>query len=260
MVGPFIFFDHLGPVTFAPGQGMDVRPHPHIGLATVTFLFEGAIGHRDNLGSVQVIRPGDVNWMTAGSGIVHSERTPPDVRISGGPIEGIQCWVALPLKHEQTSPTFVHHPAHTLPEFSVEGVRLRLLAGSLFNKKSPVHSFSDIIYVDAQFSASQRLNVPAERREIGVYVVHGQVKVAGQTMAEQSLAIGQPGEDLLIEAESSARVMILGGEPFGETREIWWNFVASSNELIEQAKKYWAENKFSKVPGDEAEFIPLPKD
>lgn len=260
MVGPFIFFDHLGPVTFAPGQGMDVRPHPHIGLATVTFLFDGAIGHRDNLGSVQVIRPGDVNWMTAGSGIAHSERTPPDVRTTGGAIEGIQCWVALPLQHEQTPPTFAHHPSATLPEFSIDGVRLKLLAGSAFGRQSPVHTFSDMIYIDVQCAAGQTLTIPAGERELGAYVVHGHVKVSGHVLSEKSLAIGHPGDDLKIEAGSAARVMIIGGEPFGETREIWWNFVASSKELIEQAKKDWTDQKFRRVPGDEDEFIPLPKD
>lgn len=260
MVGPFIFFDHMGPAEFAPGQGMDVRPHPHIGLATVTFLFDGAIMHRDSLGSKQIIKPGDINWMTAGSGIVHSERTPDDFRATGGKVEGIQCWVALPKEHEETEPTFVHHPGATLPHFDQSGVKLRLLVGSIFNQISPVHSFSDIVYLDAVFPANTSLEVPAEIRELGAYVVYGDIAVNGKAINAKSLAIGKAGQDLHLKAKTASRVMIIGGKPFGETREIWWNFVASSKELLDRAKQKWLEQKFQKVPGDDQEFIPLPND
>ncbi len=258
MVGPFIFFDHMGPARFAPGKGMDVRPHPHIGLATLTFLFDGAIMHRDSLGSEQVIRPGDVNWMTAGSGIVHSERTPAEERAKGHAIEGLQCWIALPKGHEETAPSFFHHAEASLPRFSHDGVDCRLLVGDAFGKKSPVASFSDTLYLDARFAAGGRLVIPAGKRELGVYVIAGDVRVADQPVPVNSLAVGHVSDDFEIQAGSAAHVMILGGEPLGETREIYWNFVASSKERIEQAKNAWKEGRFAKVPGDSFEFIPLP--
>lgn len=259
MVGPFVFLDRMGPSTFAAHTGLDVRPHPHIGLATVTFLFEGAIFHRDSLGSEQVIRPGDVNWMIAGSGIVHSERTPTDLRQTGGRLDGLQCWIALPKEQEDRQPAFFHHPARSLPSFTVEGVSLRLLAGDLFERRSPVQTISDTLYVDAHMPKGSRLTIPAGRRELGVYVATGKIRVEGETPPAQSLTVGNPGESLIVDADTDARVLVIGGEPFGETREIWWNFVASSKERIEHAKVAWREGRFPSVPGDDREFIPLPE-
>lgn len=261
MVGPFVFLDHMGPAAFAPGEGIDVRPHPHIGLATVTFLFEGAIMHRDSLGSEQVIRPGDVNWMTAGSGIVHSERTPAELRKTGGKLDGMQSWIALPKAHEEVEASFYHHPGRTLPKFEVDGVSLQLLIGKAFGKESPVKALSDTIYLDVQMPKGTRLVIPqadADRRELGVYLAGGKVTVEGDDVEERALMVGRLGANLTIEAKATSRVMILGGEPFGETREIWWNFVSSSKERIEKAKADWSAGRFPKVPGDDQEFIPLP--
>jgi redox-sensitive bicupin YhaK (pirin superfamily) len=260
MVGPFIFLDHMGPAEFSPGQGMDVRPHPHINLATVTYLFEGAIFHRDSLGFAQVIRPGDINWMTAGSGIVHSERTPQELRDKGSRINGIQCWVALPVSHEETEPTFQHHPEASLPSFSVNGVQVRLLLGDAFGHRSPVRVFSDIIYLEVQLPAGKELIVPAGQRELGVYPAQGSIQVNNQVLPQGSLGIGGVGVHLHLRAESTSRLMVIGGEPFAEGREIWWNFVSSSTARIEKAKMDWAAGRFPKVPGDEEEFIPLPEE
>ena len=259
MVGPFTFFDHMGPADFAPGQGMDVRPHPHIGLATVTYLFDGAIGHLDSLGSNQVIRPGDVNWMTAGRGIVHSERTPPDIRRAGGRVDGIQCWLALPRAAEEVEPSFVHHPGATLPELAIGGATLRLLLGDAFGKTSPAKLHCDTLYIDAKMPPSARVEFPAGSRELGVYVASGAVKINGTVAAPLSLTIGYVGQALTVEATTTSRVMVIGGQPFGEAREIWWNFVSSSKERIEKAKGDWREKRFGPVPGDESEFIPLPE-
>lgn len=258
MVGPFIFFDHMGPATFAPTQGMDVRPHPHIGLATVTFLFEGAILHRDSLGFVQEIRPGDVNWMIAGSGIVHSERTPPSLRQTGSRVEGIQCWIALPQSDEETAPAFFHHPAATLPEFKIGDVTLRLLAGSAFERQSPVRTFSDLLYLDVNMPAGAQLTVPAGERELGVYLARGSVLLGEEPLAAKSLAVGKVGEDLSIKAEAASRLMLLGGTPLSEDREIWWNFVSSSKARLARAKVDWKAGRFGTIPGDDQEFIPLP--
>lgn len=260
MVGPCIFFDHLGPVEFRPGSGMDVRPHPHINLATVTYLFDGAILHRDSLGMEQVIRPGDINWMTAGAGIVHSERTPSDLRASGSRIDGIQVWIALPREHEETEPSFEHHAAAVVPRFEVGGVTLRLLVGTAFGKQSPVTSFSDIVYLEAIMPRGTRLEVPAGTRELAAYASSGEIMVGGEGAYGCSLVIGGVGDALQIEAVTDARVMIIGGEPFPEGREIWWNFVSSSKERIERAKSDWASGRFPTVPGDDVEFIPLPKE
>lgn len=257
-VGPFIFLDQMGPAVFPPGQGLDVRPHPHINLATVTYLFEGEILHRDSVGSEQVIRPGDINWMTAGRGIVHSERTPAERRRTGGRLDGIQCWVALPRAYEETEPTFAHHPGSTLPKLDVGGVTVKVLVGSALGARSPVHSFSDTVYLDVALPAGARLELPAVGRELAVYAPTGAVRVCGQDVPEKALAVGRPGQDLSIEALAAARVLVLGGERFPESREIWWNFVSTSKARIEQAKAAWARGEFPKVPGDEVEFIPLP--
>lgn len=258
MVGPFIFFDHMGPVTFSPGAGVDVRPHPHIGLATVTYLFEGALIHRDSLGIVQRIEPGDVNWMTAGGGIVHSERTAPDDRARGHRLHGIQSWVALPKSHEQTSASFNHTPKAALPVISMPGVEMRLIAGSAFGASAPTPVYSDIFYVAVEMTAGSAFEVPAEHEERGVYVVEGDVRVAGETVPPQQLALVRERSAVQIEAATAARLMLLGGGKMDGDRIIWWNFVASSRELVEAAKARWRDQQFPRVPG-ETEFIPLPE-
>lgn len=265
MVGPFIFFDHMGPAEFSPGQGIDVRPHPHINLATVTYLFEGKICHRDSLGSVQDIEPGAVNWMVAGQGIVHSERTPPDLRLSGSRLSGIQCWVALPQEVEEMAPSFSHHPAHSLPQFTQDKVRLTLLLGRAFQQQSPVKVQSDLFYLHAHFPKGSQLHFPVENREAAVYLVKGKLTVNQHDLQPCSMLVVGKGEDLVIEALEDSEAMILGGEPIGE-RIIYWNFVASSEEKIEKAKSDWREGpgekgaRFIKIPGDDKEFIPLPSD
>jgi redox-sensitive bicupin YhaK (pirin superfamily) len=257
MVGPFVFFDHFGPTVFRAGQGLDVRPHPHIGLATVTYLFDGEILHRDSLGTVQPIRPGAVNWMTAGRGIVHSERTPPALRTGGSAITGVQLWVALPLRHEEAAPAFAHHPADALPRISGEGKEVRVIAGALFGARSPVATFSDLFYADAALAAGARLDLPAEHEERGVYVVSGAVTLAGESFGPDRLVVLKPGAAAVLEATAASRVLLLGGAPLEGPRHVWWNFVSSSQERIEQAKQDWRAGRFARVP-DETEFIPLP--
>lgn len=265
MVGPFIFFDHMGPAAFAPGEGLDVRPHPHIHLATVTYLFEGKILHRDSLGSKQLIEPGAINWMTAGHGIVHSERTPDDLRKAGGRLSGIQLWVALPEGSEDVPPSFVHHPAETFPEFTLDGVKLKLLLGSAFGKTSAAAADSELFYADAVFPQGTKLTLPAENQETGLYVVSGSMKVEEKELKEFSMGIGRMGTDLTMEALAPSRVMLFGGKPPGR-RFIDWNFVSSSEKNIAEAKAAWSKgpgdagSRFPKVPGDESEFIPLPEE
>ncbi|NWG45742.1 MAG: pirin family protein [Alphaproteobacteria bacterium] len=257
MVGPFIFLDEMGPAVFAPGQGLDVRPHPHIGLATVTYLFEGAIHHRDSLGIDQIIRPGDVNWMTAGRGIVHSERSPAAERKAGQRLHGIQSWVALPEETETTQPDFVHHPQDSLPRIVREGVRLRLIAGTAFGETSPVEVLSELFYLHAELDAGAELTLPREPPERAAYVVHGSIEVDGTRIEAGTLVAFRYGAEARLRAAAASCVMLLGGRPVGP-REIEWNFVASSPALIEQAKADWQAGRFPKVPGDETEFIPLP--
>jgi redox-sensitive bicupin YhaK (pirin superfamily) len=259
MIGPFIFFDHMGPAQFRPSEGVDVRPHPHIGLATVTYLFEGALMHRDSLGTVQRIEPGDVNWMTAGSGIVHSERTPAEDRASGARLHGIQTWVALPLKDEQTAPSFAHLPRASLPAVAETGADMHVIAGTAFGERAPTPVFSDTLYVAVALAAGGRIGVPAEHEERGVYVVSGDVTVAGTAVAPFSGAVLPFGETVEIRAISPARLMLFGGQRMDADRHIWWNFVASSRELMEAAKQRWRDMQFPPVP-DETEFIPLPED
>jgi redox-sensitive bicupin YhaK (pirin superfamily) len=261
MVGPFIFFDQMGPVRFAPGAGLDVRPHPHIGLATVTYLFEGTIRHRDSLGVVQDIRPGDVNWMTAGRGIVHSERTPPEARASGTSVSGIQSWVALPRAHEDAPPAFVHHPAASLPRVERDGVRLCVIAGEAFGHRSPVATFMPMFHVDAAFAPGAALVVPPDHAERGVYVAAGEATVDGVVCRTGELAVLGEGERVVVATTHGARVMLLGGDPMDGPRHIWWNFVASSEERIERARTDWQGYpgaRFPAIPG-ESEFIPLPE-
>jgi redox-sensitive bicupin YhaK (pirin superfamily) len=257
MVGPFIFFDHLGPTQFAPGQGIDVRPHPHIALATVTYLFSGSLEHRDSLGSVREIRPGDVNWMSAGSGIAHSERTPRAARASGEHVHGIQSWVALPDGQEDGEPTFVHHPAAALPTRVGDGVDLSVIAGEAFGLRSPVATLWPTLYVHAQIAAGATLEVSPDYGERAVYVVEGELAVGDVRVTEGQLAVLEPGMKSTLRAHDDSRAMLLGGESFPTPRHIWWNFVASSQERIERAKERWERQQFPAVPG-ETEFIPLP--
>jgi redox-sensitive bicupin YhaK (pirin superfamily) len=257
-IGPFIFFDHMGPVDLPPGKGMDVRPHPHIGLATVTYLFEGAGLHRDSLGSVQRIAPGDVNWMTAGSGIVHSERTAPEDMENGIRLHGIQIWIALPKEFERTEPSFTHHPAATLPEVALPGARLRVILGSAYGVTSPVRVYSETFYVSAELEAGAELALPADYEERGIYVAEGEVTIDGAAVAPfHMVSLGQ-GNTVVVRAATPARIMLLGGARLDGERFVWWNFVASSKEMIEEAKQRWREQRFGKVP-DETEWIPLPE-
>jgi redox-sensitive bicupin YhaK (pirin superfamily) len=256
-VGPFIFFDHMGPAEFPPGNGIDVRPHPHIGLATVTYLFEGEILHRDSLGYVQAIQPGAVNWMTAGRGIVHSERTAPEIRARGHRLHGIQTWVALPVADEEIEPSFHHHPAGSLPAFEIDGVRLRLILGEALGRCAPVKVFSPIFYFDVALPAGARFVLPPEYTERGLYVVDGSLRIAGQTLSEGDFAVFAPGVDVQIDADLDARAMILGGARLEAARHMVWNFVSSRAERIEQAKRDWAAQTMGQVPG-ETEFIPYP--
>lgn len=261
MVGPFAFFDHIGPAALPPGRGLDVRPHPHINLATVTYLFEGAITHRDTLGSLQVIRPGDINWMTAGRGIAHSERSPDEERVAGPRMHGIQLWVALPQAHEEVEPDFHHHPADTLPSFQRGGVGLHLLAGTAYGQVSPVRVFSPMFYLEASWADAAQLDLPAADavEERAAYVAEGRVICGDTVVEERNLAVFTPGAAVTIRSEGPARVLLLGGAPLDGPRYIWWNFVSSSRERIERAKADWREGRFGTIPGDDREFIPLPE-
>lgn len=257
-VGPFVFLDQIGPSTLPAGNGIDVRPHPHIGLATVTYLFEGEIMHRDSLGCVQAIRPGEVNWMTAGCGIVHSERTPDALRASGGPLSGMQAWVALPREHEETAPAFVHHDDTTLPVIEDDGLWLRLIAGELMEQRSPVTTLSETLYADVRLAAGARLPVPDSCEERALYLFSGRVTVDGEAFEPGRLLVLRPGTRVEVAARDPARLMLLGGAPLDGPRTIWWNFVSSRRDRIEQAKADWKAGRFDPVPG-ETEFIPLPE-
>jgi len=256
MVGPFIFLDQMGPAVFAPGQGIDVRPHPHIGLATVTYLFEGEILHRDGLGMVQTIRPGEVNWMTAGHGIVHSERTGPELRGRGHRLHGLQSWIALPAGQEEAEPSFRHFAQEELPRIERDGVQLRLIAGSLMGSSSPVPVLSDTLYADVSMTVRAELTVPPDHEERAAYIVQGALEVEDEVYNAGTLLVFEPGEPADLVAFGNSRIALLGGAPVGE-RHIWWNFVSSSRERIEAAKRDWKEGRFTPVPG-ETEFIPLP--
>jgi redox-sensitive bicupin YhaK (pirin superfamily) len=258
MVGPFIFFDHMGPVEMAPGIGLDVRPHPHIGLATVTYLFDGEIFHRDSLGSAQAIRPGDVNWMIAGRGIVHSERTSDELRASGQRIHGIQAWVALPGALEESDPSFFHHPSTTLPAIEAEGFMLRVIAGQLLGAQSPVLVSSPTLYADLQLDEAARFELPAEHEERAFYVAIGEVQCEGTTFEERAMVVLPANQTFTLTATRDARVMLLGGAAFPE-RHIDWNFVSSSQARIGQARADWRARRFPAVPSDDSEFVPLPE-
>ncbi len=256
-VGPFVFVDHMGPAVFAPGRGIDIRPHPHIGLATVTFLWAGRIDHRDSLGSEQTIGPGDVNWMTAGRGIVHSERTPPGPRADGHALHGLQTWVALPRAHEETAPAFHHHAAVTLPVLDVPGGRLRLVAGRGYGEESPVRVFADTLYVAIDLDADGEVALDAGHRERALYVLDGEAQLDGADIPAMHLVVLDDGVRHRLRAKAPLKVMLLGGEPLDGPRHLWWNFVSSSKDRIEQAKDDWRDGRFAAVPG-ESEFIPLP--
>ncbi|WP_228042109.1 MULTISPECIES: pirin family protein [unclassified Tychonema] len=258
LVGPFIFFDHLGPAVFPPGKGVDVRPHPHINLATVTYLFEGVLLHRDSVGSVQEIRPGAVNWMTAGRGIVHSERTPQDDRNKEAILHGIQTWIALPDEYEETDPWFRHHPASELPVWEDAGVSFALIAGEAYGRISPVQIFSPMIYLDVQLTNGTEFTLPGDYSEQAVYSVTEGLLIDGVPLAQHRLAVLTSGTEVNISASSTARCIVIGGEPVGE-RHKWWNFVSSRHSRIEQAKLDWKEGRFGQVP-QETEFIPLPEE
>jgi redox-sensitive bicupin YhaK (pirin superfamily) len=258
MIGPFIFFDQMGPAEFELGQGIDVRPHPHIGLSTVTYLFDGEIFHRDSLGSALPIRPGAVNLMTAGRGIVHSERTAPEFRNQPRKLFGIQTWLALPKAHEETAPGFLHAGADELPLIRGEGKRVRVIMGSAYGETSPAPFPHDTLYVEAVLAPGAILPVDADYLERGIYIVSGEIDIGGDVFGPGRLLVLRPGDRISVLAVSNARVMLLGGEPMDGPRHIWWNFVHSSKERIDLAKEEWRTGRFATVPGDAEEFIPLP--
>ena len=258
MVGPFIFFDRMGPVDFPPGipRSVDVRPHPHIGLATLTYLFEGEIMHRDSVGSEQAIRPGEVNLMVAGRGITHSERFE-RARREGGPMDGIQAWVALPAEHEETAPAFAHHAAAELPAFDADGMRARLVVGEAFGARAPVQTHSPLFYMHCELAAGARAELPAQYSERAAYVVSGSVEVGGRTFGEGQMPVFEARRAVTLVAVERSVLMLLGGEPVGP-RYIDWNFVSSSKERIEQAKADWRAGRMKLPDLDDGEFIPLP--
>jgi redox-sensitive bicupin YhaK (pirin superfamily) len=259
MVGPFIFFDHFGPAEFHSGQGIDVRPHPHIGLATVTYLFDGEIMHRDSLGTAAPIRPGEVNWMTAGRGIVHSERTAPEHRREGEPIHGLQCWVALPAIEEERAPSFSHHDSVALPCLNENGKTVRVVAGDIYGERSPVETLSETLFADVRLTAGTALPFDAAVEERAAYLVAGEVEIAGDSFTSGRLLVFRPGDAITISARGDAHLVLLGGASMDGPRHIWWNFVSSRKERIEQAKADWKLARFDTVPGDDKEFIPLPE-
>ncbi|CAO4153574.1 pirin family protein [Methylorubrum populi] len=264
MVGPFIFFDQAGPAEFITGKGVDVRPHPHIGLATVTYLYRGEFQHRDSLGTNQTILPGAVNWMVAGRGVTHSERTTPETRRAPHSLYGIQTWVALPESHEDTAPSFEHHGKAALPMIEDGGVSLRLILGHAYGERAPANVFSDTFYADVTLAPGTRFPLPDDHEDRGLYVVEGAISIAGQDFEAGRMMVFRPGDRITVAAgPSGARLMALGGATLGGPRYIWWNFVSSSREKIEAAKEEWrrgawGEGRFDLPPDDRAEFIPLP--
>jgi hypothetical protein len=259
MIGPFIFFDQMGPAEFLLGTGMDVRPHPHIGLATITYLFDGEIWHRDSLGTSLPIRPGAVNLMTAGRGIVHSERTAPELRAKGQRLFGIQAWMALPKAHEEAMPAFQHVPAGDLPRIEGEGKRVRVILGSLLGATAPTAFPHASFYAEAVLAPGAVLPLDPAYDERGIYIASGTIDIAGDTFEAGRLLVFSPGDRISLLATSNARLMLLGGEPMDGPRHIWWNFVSSSKERLEAAKEDWRQARFAIVPGDEIERIPLPE-
>jgi len=259
MVGPFIFFDQMGPAEFLTDQGIDVQPHPHINLATVTYLLDGEILHRDSLGTEQTIRPGAVNWMKAGKGIVHSERTSEDLRQSGQRLFGLQTWVALPEAAEETAPEFLHHAESEIPSITDGKLSLHLIAGSLHGVRSPLRTASETLYADVTLGSGGVYQVEATHEERALYVLGGEIGIDGDRHGPATLLILHPGVPATVRAASDSRFMLFGGEPMEGPRYIWWNFVSSRLERIEQAKEEWRRGRFVTVPGDEEDFIPLPE-
>jgi redox-sensitive bicupin YhaK (pirin superfamily) len=257
-IGPFVFMDHLGPLTLPADQAMDIRPHPHIGLATVTYLWQGRVEHKDSLGNTRIIEPGAVNWMTAGRGIVHSERTPTADRGKQQAMHGLQLWVALPLEHERDEPTFEHTDADALPTLDMDGVTGRLVAGSAYGKRSPVTTLSELFYVDAQVPEGKRLKLPDEHAQRAAYVIEGSLHAGDETLNAGELAVFASDTDVTLVADTDTHVVLLGGAPLDGPRYMWWNYVASSEALLEQARQAWREKRFDMVEGD-PEFIPLPE-
>jgi redox-sensitive bicupin YhaK (pirin superfamily) len=258
MVGPFIFLDHMGPAEFRAGQGIDVRPHPHIGLSTVTYLFDGEIVHRDSLGSVVPIRPGAVNWMTAGRGIAHSERTAGEHRVAGEPLHGLQCWVALSQTEEESAPGFAHHDGQDLPIERAEGKTIRVVAGRLYGLTSPVATSWETVFADITLETGAKLPIDAESEERALYLVSGEIEIAGDRFSAGRLLILRPGDRITLSAIAPSRLALLGGATMDGPRHIWWNFVSSRKDRIEQAKADWKSGRFEPVPG-EVERIPLPE-
>lgn len=256
-VGPFLFFDHFGPLDAQPDANHDVRPHPHIGLATVTYLFEGAINHRDSLGSVQRIEPGAINWMTAGSGIVHSERTPPDLIGKTHRSHGLQLWAGLPKAHEETAPSFTHTAAEAIPALKVGGADIRVLIGTAFGVTSPVATFSETLYLDVMLAAGQDMTFDALPLEAAIYPVEGELAIDDSELAQHTMALLDTKDAVRVTAKTDTRFMLIGGAPLDGHRFMWWNFVSSSKERINQAAEAWEAQRFAKVPG-ETEWIPLP--
>ncbi|MER9866998.1 pirin family protein [Mesorhizobium sp. M0136] len=259
LVGPFIFFDRMGPAVLRAGQALDVRPHPHIGLSTVTYLFDGKIRHRDSLGTEMVIQPGDVNLMTAGRGIVHSERTPEELRGAPMSVSGLQTWLALPDGKEEVAPVFENTAALRLPEIDAEGVSGRVVIGALSGLRSPVATASDTLYADLRLAPGASVKIPADAEERAIYTLEGEVSISGDRFPAERLLVFRPGDEIVVSSEGGAHFMLFGGASLGSKRYIWWNFVSSSKERIEQAKEEWKTGRFDIVPGDEQEFIPLPE-
>ncbi|RWA87096.1 pirin family protein [Mesorhizobium sp.] len=257
LVGPFIFFDRMGPAILRAGHAIDVRPHPHIGLSTVTYLFDGKIRHRDSLGTEMVIAPGDVNLMTAGRGIVHSERTPEELRGAPMSISGLQTWLALPDSQEEIAPVFANTSVIRLPEIDAEGVSGRVVIGEFSGLRSPVATASETLYADLRLAAGASVKIPADAEERAIYTLEGEVSIAGDRFPAERLLVFKPGEEIVVSSERGAHFMLFGGASLGSKRYIWWNFVSSSKERIEQAKEEWKTGRFDIVPGDEEEFIPL---
>ena len=259
LVGPFIFFDRMGPAILRAGHAIDVRPHPHIGLSTVTYLFDGKIRHRDSLGTEMVIAPGDVNLMTAGRGIVHSERTPEELRGAPMSISGLQTWLALPDNKEEIAPVFANTSVIRLPEIDAEGVSGRVVIGEFSGLRSPVATASETLYADLRLAAGASVKIPADAEERAIYTLEGEVSIAGDRFPAERLLVFKPGEEIVVSSERGAHFMLFGGASLGSKRYIWWNFVSSSKDRIEQAKEEWKTGRFDIVPGDEEEFIPLPE-
>ena len=259
MVGPFIFFDHIGPAVFKAGVGIDVRPHPHIGLATVTYLFDGEIVHRDSLGTAMPIRPGAVNWMTAGRGIAHSERTAPERRGGGEPLHGLQLWVALSMKDEETAPAFAHTAASDIPELREDGMTLRVVAGALHGLRSPVATSWETVFADVRLQSGAVLALGTEHEERAIYVLSGEIEIGGASHGPERLLVLRPGDRVAVRATSDSRFVLVGGAAMDGPRHIWWNFVSSRKDRIDAAKADWKAGRFDLVPGDSTEFIPLPE-